>query len=323
MKTIGIYPCNAQPPHRGHFESYKQLRRIAGPDTFVVTTDFDPSIEAPLHFGDKEQILVRHGIPDSHIRQVKNLFNPVEILENYDPETTVVIYGFNQPNTNKLINKSSYYKGLGFAGSQLKPFKYQSYILTIDDSKIGNKIYSSKNIRESLGSHRFTNEQKEKWFRHFFGWFDLGLFELLKNKYTNAHQSDSLVPNPKNDMRETLTKEITDILNELMGQPPSIATDISWGNDNSIATDTQSSTDQTSINKANVQNLVQQEKQAENDKKRNLSQYKRDKDSAYNYDKYLRKQDQEKIDNLKKQIAQPNKTTSTSTTSVTPIPQIK
>jgi hypothetical protein len=314
MKTVGIYPGNFQPPHKGHYKAYLRLRDSAGPDTFVITTDYDPTLVAPLHFGDKEQILVRHGIDASHIKQVKNANTPWEVLDNYDPLTTVVIYGLDVRTAEKKVRNSPYYEYLLRAQGQLRPYKQRAYIMIIDDNireknRNGNlKTYTSKNVREALGSHRFTNKQKGIWFKKFFDWYDLGLFELLKNKYTNAHQSADGIETPEVNIKEELKKEICKILNELMSSPPSIATDSSYGPD-SIATDTKSSSDQMADDKINMASLQQQKKQAEDDKKKNMTQYQRDKDSVHNYDKYLRKQDQEKIDTLNKQITQPDQIT--------------
>ncbi len=308
MKTIGIYPGNFQPPHKGHYATYKKLRQVAGSDTFVITTDFDPTIEAALHFGDKEQILVRHGVPASHIRKVKKLDDPIEVLSNFDPETTVVIYALSHKNAVDKLNTSSYYKSLDFTGGKLRPFKYNSYILVVDDTKIGDKTFSSKNIREALGSHRFTTKQKEIWFKEFFGWFDLGLFELLKNKYTHAHQSDVFEPEdtppPPEDIKETISKEIVKILNELMGLPDSTSINTEPGDASSATDDMQSDAEQRKQDQQNRQDLIQQKKELEDKKKMNKRQYDRDKTSAYNYDKYTRKQDQDKLDAINKQITQ-------------------
>jgi hypothetical protein len=326
MKTIGIYPGTFQPPHKGHYKSYQQLKNVSGPDTFVITTDYDPTLVAPLHFGDKEQILVRHGMDASHIRRVKNINTPWEVLDNFDPLSTTVIYALNAADAKKKVESpSGYYAYLLGVREQLRPYQQRAYIFVVNDNikeknSVGNeKIYTSQNVREALGSYRFTDKQKGMWFKKFFGWYDLGLFELLKNKYTNAHQSSDgaePVDTPSINVKEELQKEICKILNELMGSPPSIATDSSFG-PGSIATDTKSSSDQMAANKANKASLIQQKKQAMDDKEKNQTQYKRDKDSVHNYDTYLRKQDDEKIRNINKQITQPVAPTPTTTTSTT------
>lgn len=216
MKTIGIYTGQFQPPHKGHLEAYKKLRKVAGPDTFVVTTDYDPTLEAALHFGDKEQVLVRHGVDASHIRKVRDLNNPSEVLDNFDPETTIVIYALPMKEAQRRLTAAPDYYKLVSAGGQKFPFGKAAYILPINDDLVyKNRTYTSKNIREALGSHRFTNKDKQNWFKHFFGWFDLGLFELLKNKYENAHSAADGVEQEIN-IKEELAKEICNILNELM-----------------------------------------------------------------------------------------------------------
>ena len=316
MKTIGIYPGTFQPPHKGHFKAYEQLKGAAGPDTYVVTTDYDPSIEAPLHFGDKEQILVRHGVDDSHIKQVKNLNTPWEVLDNYDPMTTIVIYGLNQQEADKKIRHSRYYQHLLGAQGHLKPYKQAAYILVINDNRVGNRVFSSKNVREALGSHRFTNEQKQKWFKHFFGWFDLGLFELLRNKYTDAHQSADGIETPT-DMKEELKKEICKILNELMGSPPSIATDSSFG-PGSVATDTQTPTEKAAAEKDARDTLVQQKKQAERDLDTLNTDLKWKQSDVIRKRKDELPNKRKELDALNKQLAQPStSTTSTSATTST------
>ena len=329
-KIIGIYPGQFQPPHRGHLAAYKRLQQYSRENTFVITTDYDPTINAPLHFGDKEQILTRLGIPSNRIKKVTKLIDPEthkfiqpeEILRDFDEKTTTVIYALQSPVTKNLLRYSDYYKNVTGVGGKYEPYKKHSYIFTIDDSKIDGKIVTSDKIREALGSHKWTREQKEEFFKYFFGWFDLGLFELLKNKYTNAQQSDVQVippeggqevfPGSPENIREILSKEIVNILNELMGLPPSIATDPSYGANNSIATNDTPLNQQTADKEKKI-DLVKQKKQAEDDKKRNLTQYKRDKDSVHNYDKYARKQDQEKVDALNKQITQTSAPTSTLT----------
>jgi hypothetical protein len=308
MKTIGIYPAQFQPPHQGHFAAYKKLQKVAGPDTFVVTTDYDPTLEAALHFGDKEQVLTRHGVDASHIRKVRDLNNPVEVLENFDPETTVVIYALNPREAQRRLSGSDYYKPLGSSGGKNLPFKSAAYILSVNDDLIyKNKVYTSKNIREALGSHRFSTKNKQEWFKHFFGWFDLGLFELLKNKYESAHSAADGVENPVN-MKEELAKEICNILNELMGGPPSIANQDSMGTDamgqEMDTTDiTKSKAEQEKEKADNLKTLQQQKTDLERKNKLDQSQLSRDKNSVDNLRKTTIPGNRDALDQVNKQIS--------------------
>ena len=242
-KIIGIYPGQFQPPHRGHLAAYKRLQQYSRENTFVITTDYDPTINAPLHFGDKEQILTRLGISSNRIKKVTKLIDPEthkfiqpeEILRDFDEKTTTVIYALQSSVAKNLLKHSDYYKSVIGVGGKYEPYKKHSYILIVDDSIIDGRVVTSDKIREALGSHKWTKEQKEEFFKHFFGWFDLGLFELLKNKYTNAQQSNIQVTPPEGgqevfptapeNIREILSTEIVNILNELMGLPSSTPTD--------------------------------------------------------------------------------------------------
>src|SRR4051812_35903099 len=102
MKTIGIYPGNFQPPHRGHVQAYKQLRQIVGPDVFVITTDRTPIPDAPLNFGEKENIWVRHGIPASHVVKVSNWMKPNEVFSRVSPSHTNAIFALTEKEESEI-----------------------------------------------------------------------------------------------------------------------------------------------------------------------------------------------------------------------------
>src|SRR5271157_2061334 len=104
MKHIGVYASNFQPATRAHFEVYKRLKSIVGDDCYIATTDREPTTDAPLNFGDKEQVWVRHGVPASRIVKVASLpidnvgktieWKPIEIFNNFSDEQTAAICVF-------------------------------------------------------------------------------------------------------------------------------------------------------------------------------------------------------------------------------------
>src|SRR5579864_4229067 len=105
MKVIGIYPGNFQPATKAHLLAYKNLKQISGADTFVVTTDKTPTQDAPLNFGDKQQILVRHGVPASHVVQVNDWKHPDEVFRNFAEDKTKVVFALNNKEAESVIGR--------------------------------------------------------------------------------------------------------------------------------------------------------------------------------------------------------------------------
>ena len=263
MKKIGIYPGNFQPATRAHLAVYKRLKSIVGPDSFIVTTDRDPTPDAPLNFGDKEQIWVRHGVPASHIVKVSTLpidnigraseWRPNEIFGNFSEEHTVAICVFNEKEAalfSKKKRKSdvgnnnsgmsvatqkevqsvlrellgtekergeSWLKSNGepqyfqpYKGNEniLRSFQEHAYVIVLDDSRIDGRPISTPNIRNALGSSRYNDEQKKKFFAWLFGWFDISLYQVMMSKFRMASQvasPEELAPstiNPKRQLEE-------------------------------------------------------------------------------------------------------------------------
>ncbi len=250
MKKIGIYPGNFQPASMAHYDVYKKLRAVVGSeDVFVVTTDRDPIPEAPLNFGDKEQIWVRYGVSINNIIKVNSLpsdnpnkvdnWRPEEVYQRFSPQHTAAIIAVNEKEYSQFLkrkSKSQNNKGMSaglstktkkelkeifeelggntedserlenkevwltsegkpqyyqpYRGNEhdLKSFEEHAYVIVMDDTRIDGKPVSTTNIRTVLGSKKYDENQKKKFFRFVFGWFDQGLFQLMVEKFRYAHQ---------------------------------------------------------------------------------------------------------------------------------------
>ncbi len=244
MKKIGIYPGNFQPPSMAHFQVYKKLKSLVGnEDVFVATTDRDPIPEAPLNFGDKQQIWSRYGVPITHIIKVNSLpsdnpekvidWRPEEIYQRFSKNHTAAIVVINEKELFSFSKRKSLstktdgmsaglskktktslkeiYEELGagmekkevwlnpngspqyfqpYKGNEhdLKSVEEHAYVVVLDDTKIQGKPVSTTNIRSVLGSKKYNDNQKKKFFRFVFGWFDQGLYQLMVEKFKHAHQ---------------------------------------------------------------------------------------------------------------------------------------
>jgi hypothetical protein len=212
MKTIGIYPGNFQPAHRGHVLTYKKLRQLVGPESFIATPSRTPTPDAPLNFGEKENIWVRHGIPASHVVKVDDWKHPQEIFQKFSPKHTNAIFIINPKefeslrlHTDLKDNKELWVDGFGklsffqpYKGneSKMEPFEKHGYVQVEDDNTIDGKPISTANVRKALGSPQYTDEQKKKFFQWAFGWFDIGLFQELTDKFKLAHSSSDIEQQP-------------------------------------------------------------------------------------------------------------------------------
>lgn len=334
MKTIGIYPGTFQPPTRAHLNVYKALKQIAGTNTFIVTTDRTPTEDAPLNFGDKEQIWVREGMPASHIVQVKDWMNPIEVFNNFPEELTKVVFALNQKDADLVANKKSqtrpklpqdkpkemwldrngkfnYFQPYKGNESSMKPLSKHAYVLLIDDTKIDGKPVSTANIRSVLGSSKYDDNAKKKFFRFVFGWFDTGLYTLITSKFKDAHQVSDKEPKLTESIKPTIKQLIKEILMEILDEDYGamnsnlMTTNGPDDSTNTNTTSTNNTAQQTSDRASNRAELVKQKKELEAKSKQNKQQRDNYQTTVQNYDSFQKKTDRDAISAVNKQLSQP------------------
>ena len=399
MKTIGIYPGNFQPPTRAHWEVYRQLKRVVGPDTFVITTDRSPRAEAPLNFGDKEQIWVRHGVPASHIRKVDDWKHPIAIFNNFSRNHTKVIFALNpkeaaelskrkarlgQVDKNKLgeppkspvhetieprspehpdtdseeseedpekvfskthpeedqnkevwldvDGKLNYFQPYKGNEHTMKALSEHGYVLIVDDTKIEEKVISTTNIRQVLGSRNYSENAKKKFFGFVFGWFDIGLYTQLTSKFRQAHEVSipdeeriiampsmrSMVQKPhvpvpnsqaplrkESKVKSQLQKMVREMLGEIMDEEystsinePDSSTNMTAGTE-----PLKSPAQQRSDAQKQKVDLVKQKQEAEAEAKKNKQQRDQYATTVKSYDSFQKKNDRQNIDTINKKLS--------------------
>lgn len=339
MKIIGIYAGNFQPPTKAHLQVYKRLKQISNTDTFIVTTDRTPTQDAPLNFGDKEQLWVREGVPASHIVKVKDWRKPEEVFNNFPEELTKAVFALNQSDYDLIANKKTHSKPespdeqakevwLGLNGkinyfqpykgneSTMEPLSKHAYAMLIDDTKISGKAVSTANIRSVLGSAKYDDNVKKKFFRFIFGWFDIGLYTLITSKFKNAHQvsgetslAESVKPKVKSEIQRLVKEILMEILDEDYGaMNASLMTTNGPSTDNATTATTTTPAQQASDQAKTRADLVKQKKELEAKAKQNKQQRDNYQTTVQNYDSFQKKTDRDALDSVNKQISQPQST---------------
>lgn len=193
--VIGIYPGRFHPPHRGHLNAFNFLKTITGNDTYVSTSGKVVLPDSPLTFGEKQQIWVRHGIAPDHIVQTKSPYKSLEITQKYDSDKTSVIFALGQKDAERLrVDQGGYFKSYPGNTNTLEPLNKHGYVLVIPESQtmVDGKILSGTAVRQMLGSDKYTDDQKEKFFRYIFGWYDIALFKDLTQKFKYNKMNESI-----------------------------------------------------------------------------------------------------------------------------------
>lgn len=195
-KTIVTYVGRFQPFHKGHYATYQHLVKKFGKDNvFIGTSNKVEKPKSPFNFKEKEKIMnTMFGIPKSKIYQIKNPYRPVEILQNFDEETTAFITVVGEKDKSRLGGK--YFTP--FKGKVDEPYRDKGYVYASPTQS----LISGTDVRNglSLGS----DEQKQSFFTdRAYPKFNKTIFKLITDKLNES------VYIPKEIIEEWLIKEGT------------------------------------------------------------------------------------------------------------------
>lgn len=160
---VVIFPGRFQPFHIGHKKFYDMAKKeFPGADFFIATSDIpakdaakDPS-RYPFNFNDKKQIMLAAGIPEQEIKQVTQPYKPIEILKEYDPNFTKVIYVVGE----KDMKEDPRFKfGMTKKGTPtyFQPYKNLNDMVPFKEDGGHGYIYSPGTITFNIGGKTITS----------------------------------------------------------------------------------------------------------------------------------------------------------------------
>ena len=155
QKTLVIIPGGFHPFHPGHLSLYRSAQR-AFPGATIVYAATDDQKERPFAFVDKEKLATIAGVPERAFQLVKSPFVAREITQNFDPNTTVLIFARSEkdrdeppkPGGVKKNGEPSYLQP--YAKGDLAPMTqhgYMAYLPTVQFDAGPSGVTSATQIR--------------------------------------------------------------------------------------------------------------------------------------------------------------------------------
>ncbi len=92
-QEVVVYAGRFQPFHKGHYATYEHLlKKFGKQNVFIGTSNQQGGPKSPFNFKEKREIMMKmFNIPSSQIVQVKNPYQPKEVLDKFDSKTTAFI----------------------------------------------------------------------------------------------------------------------------------------------------------------------------------------------------------------------------------------
>jgi hypothetical protein len=183
---VVLYPGKFQPMAIYHREEYERIcRKFDKDNVIIVTDDITDAIEKPLTFDEKSSIMRRHNV--KHIIQSNTPFHATNVIEQFDNDSTIVIYAVDKDDISKL---KDYKRLMRWNGSSQLPYKdiqnpYVYYMVTnhvrYDIPSFGKM--TQKSIFAALSDRSAKLSELKSRFISVFGWFDVDIFNMVVSKF--------------------------------------------------------------------------------------------------------------------------------------------
>jgi hypothetical protein len=191
MNTLVIYPGRFQPWHKGHKAVYDYLVKNFGSDNvFVATTNKVDPPRSPFTFSEKVQFMNLTGISADSIVETRDPYKALEVVQNYDPNTTRLIFAVSEKDMSedprfgfktKKDGSPSYFQPMPKDASDMVPLKQHGYIMTVPTfnfTLLGQPMRSATEVRAQFASADEATQQQIV--KDLFGSYDKNVHDIMR-----------------------------------------------------------------------------------------------------------------------------------------------
>jgi hypothetical protein len=219
-KEVAIFTGRFQPFHAGHYSIYEALvKKFGKENVYISSSNVMDAVKSPFPFKEKKDIMTKmFGIPSNKVVQVKNPYQPAEILSKLPKDTTYVT-AVSQKDAERLEQGGKYFKNYDkVSDTKRKGYEDEGYYIVAPEMqlKVNGKNISGTQLRATFGDPTMSIADKKKIFNQIYPKFDKDIFARIVVRTKNAEKAKNDTKKPKVKPTKTKTqkpKQITNLKN--------------------------------------------------------------------------------------------------------------
>jgi hypothetical protein len=194
--VVAIFPGRFHPFHKGHAYMYQQLVSRYGRDrSFIATSNKVEQPKSPFSFSDKAQMMRVAGIPADKIVETRNPYQAQEIVGNFDPTNTILIFAVSEKDMDedprfsfapKKDGSPSYLQKLPDDLKNAKTLDQHGYITTLptlDFTVLGEPMRSATELRAKYAAA--DDDTRKAIINDLYGTYSEDIKHIMDNKIGN------------------------------------------------------------------------------------------------------------------------------------------
>jgi len=178
MRKIAIFSGRFSPFHINHFYVYSHLVNKFGQDNvWIATSDKVEQGKSPFTFKEKKAVITKlYDIPKSKIVQVRNPYQPREILSKLPTNTSYISAVGDDAKVDKLCGR--YFKSFKF-GVRTGSYLNQGYVY-----RVPNILYKVKNQRVSgtMIRKKLLSKDANAFFKSVYPKYNKDVYKMMVRK---------------------------------------------------------------------------------------------------------------------------------------------
>jgi len=215
-RVLVIYPGRFQPFHKGHRSVVDYLnKKFGAANVYIATSDKVDPPRSPFNFKEKLEMMKLTGIDPSRVVQTRSPYRANEIVDKYDPNTTVLFFAVSEKDMAedprfsfkpKKDGSPAYMQKAPDNLSKAETLDKHAYIMavpTLNFKVMGKPMKSATEVRSMFAS--MDDQQKKQLINDLFGGYSDVVFNLMSEKITESFTPSDAI-HPANVMHSMMKK---------------------------------------------------------------------------------------------------------------------